>query len=91
MVFTAQAGSAWTLMYPGFTAAIPHPDVLSVPLAYPVEQGSRELVDFINAWLERRERQGTINRLSDYWILGKGAIEKKPRWSVIRDVLRWVD
>lgn len=38
MVLTAQRGSAWTLIYPGFTAASPQPDALSVPLArWPIQ------------------------------------------------------
>ncbi len=27
----------------------------------------------------------------DRWLLGKGAVTKKPRWCVIRNVLHWVD
>jgi hypothetical protein len=27
----------------------------------------------------------------DYWILGRGAVKKAPRWSVMRDVLHWVE
>jgi hypothetical protein len=29
--------------------------------------------------------------LYDFWILGRGAASTEPRWSVIRDVLGWVD
>jgi hypothetical protein len=29
--------------------------------------------------------------LYDYWILGKNAVPKPPRWSVIRNVLHWVE
>jgi hypothetical protein len=34
---------------------------------------------------------GTIQTAYDHWILGRTAEEKKPRWSVIRDVLHWVE
>ena len=30
-------------------------------------------------------------RSRDHWILGKGAKKSQPRWSVIRNVLGWVD
>ena len=33
----------------------------------------------------------TIDVLFEHWILGKDALQKGPRWSVIRDVLHWVD
>jgi hypothetical protein len=28
-----------------------------------------------------------VQRAYDYWVLGRGAEEKKPRWSILRDVL----
>jgi hypothetical protein len=37
------------------------------------------------------ERNGMTQELYDYWILGKGAVETRPRWSIVRDVLHWVD
>jgi hypothetical protein len=27
----------------------------------------------------------------DHWILGKTANQRQPRWSIIRNVLHWVD
>ena len=33
----------------------------------------------------------TLWHLYDRWILGKDAEQKEPRWSVIRNVLHWVD
>jgi len=30
-----------------------------------------------------------IDHAYDYWILGKGAEQKRPRWSIVRDVLGW--
>ena len=39
LVFSAEAGSAWSLLYPAYTVAIPQPDVLAVPLAYPMPRG----------------------------------------------------
>ena len=34
---------------------------------------------------------GTINALYGHWILGKQAVKRQPRWSMMRDVLHWVD
>jgi len=89
-VFSAEAGSAWTLLYPAYSVAIPQPDVLAVPLAYPMARGDPELVSYINAWIELKKKDKTIAALYDYWILGKNAVPKQPRWSVIRNVLHWV-
>jgi proton glutamate symport protein len=89
-LFTAEAGSAWTLLYPKFTVVVPQPGLLSLPLAYAMARGDREFLDFVNAWIELKQKDGTVARLYDHWILGRGAVEKKPRWSVFRDVLHWM-
>lgn len=36
-------------------------------------------------------RNGTLDRLYEHWILGRAPEDSPPRWSVIRDVLHWVD
>ncbi|MCZ6874960.1 MAG: cation:dicarboxylase symporter family transporter, partial [bacterium] len=90
-VYSAEAGSAWSLLYPDYTVAIPQPDVLSAPLAYPTAQRNQGLVDFINIWIALKQKDRTIQSLYDYWILGKNAVAKQPRWSVIRNVLHWVE
>ena len=89
-LYAAEAGSAWSLLYPAYTVAIPQPGVLKGPVAYPLPRGDRELVDFINVWLELKKRDRTIDGLYDYWILGKNAVPKQPHWSVLRNVLHWV-
>jgi ABC-type amino acid transport substrate-binding protein len=89
-LFTAEAGSAWTLLYPRFAVVVPQPGLLSIPLAYAVARGDQELLDYVNAWLELKQKDRTVERLYDYWILGRGAAARQPRWSVIRDVLHWV-
>ena len=42
-----------------------------------------------NGSLVRKDR--TIAQLYDYWILGQSAVEREPRWSIMRNVLHWVD
>lgn len=90
-VFSAEGGSAWTLLYPAYSVAIPQPDVLAIPLAYSMARGDPELVSVINTWIELKKKDKTIAALYDYWILGKNAVPKQPRWSVIRNVLHWVN
>jgi len=90
-VYSAEAGSAWTLIYPAYSVAVPHPDVRAVPLAYAVARGDSELVDFVNTWIELKKKDQTIEGLYNYWILGKNPAAREPRWSVIRNVLHWVE
>jgi ABC-type amino acid transport substrate-binding protein len=91
LVSAAESGSAWTLLYPQYSVVVPHPASVAVPLAYPVAQGDQKLVDFTSRWIELKKKDGTIDDLFKYWILGQGAESTRPRWSVIRNVLHWVD
>jgi hypothetical protein len=49
------------------------------------------LADFLNAWIELKRKDGTISGLFDHWILGRATEASAPRWSVVRDVLHWVN
>jgi ABC-type amino acid transport substrate-binding protein len=90
MLYSAEAGSAWSLFYPAYTVAIPQPDVLAVSSAYAMARSDQEMVSFINQWIGLKQEDKTIPALYDYWILGKNAVPTPPRWSVIRNVLHWV-
>ena len=50
----------------------------------------RELADFVNTWIALKKEDQTIGALYEYWILGRSAVEREPRWSVIRNVLHLV-
>jgi len=91
LLYSAEAGSAWTLVYPEYTVAVPRPDVLTVPIACAVARGEEEMVIFLSQWIALKKRDGTLESLYDYWILGRPPEHKSKRWSVIRDVLGWVD
>lgn len=89
-IYTAEEGSAWSLLYPEYTVVVPPPPV-SIPLTYPTARADQELVDYVNALIDLKKRDGTVKKLYDYWVLGRFAANKQPRWSVIRDVLHWVN
>ena len=91
LVQGAEGGSAWTLIYPQYTVAVPFPKPVHVPAAYAMPRGEHDMVKFVNTWLELKKKDKTLERLFDHWILGRGAEKKEPRWSVIRNVLHWID
>jgi Na+/H+-dicarboxylate symporter/ABC-type amino acid transport substrate-binding protein len=91
LVTSAEGGSAWTLLYPEYDVINPLGNIVSVPLVYPMAGNDRQLEELMDNWIEIKKSDGTIEGLYDYWILGRGARIKTPRWSVIRDVLQWVD
>lgn len=88
----AESGSAWTLINPGYQVVTPFPRSVTIPLVYPFSGGDDSPMDeYMDHWVMLLEHDGTIQRLYDYWILGKGSETKTRRWSVIHDVLGWVD
>jgi Na+/H+-dicarboxylate symporter/ABC-type amino acid transport substrate-binding protein len=91
VVLPAERGSVLTLLYPAYTVVVPEPGIVKIPLAYPMAGRDYEWASFINTWIELKRRDGTIDALYDHWILGKQAGIREPRWSVIRNVLGWVD
>jgi len=91
LVLTAERGSAWTLMHPEYSVVVPTPGLIKVPLAYPIARHDAAFAAFIDAWIDLKKKDGTIERLYDYWILGRNAAPAPPRWSIIRNVLHWVE
>ncbi|MGR9117041.1 MAG: cation:dicarboxylate symporter family transporter [Gammaproteobacteria bacterium] len=91
LVTTAEGGSAWTLLYPGFAVVNPLEHKEGAPLVFAVAGHDFQLEKYLDTWIEIKQMNGSINHLYDYWILGKQHRDKKPRWSVIRNVLHWVE
>jgi hypothetical protein len=87
----AERGSAWTLMYPAYSVVVPAPGLVKVPLAYPIARKDQAFATFINTWIDLKKKDGTLDSLYRYWILGQNPEARQPRWSVIRDVLHWVE
>ena len=91
IVLPAERGSAWTLRHPQYSVVVPLPAPIKVPLAYATPRGEPELTAFLNTWLDLKRKDGTIDGLYQYWILGRDPTPPLPRWSIMRDVLHWVD
>lgn len=90
VVTAAEKAAALSLLYPHFSSVIPTP-VIHLPAAFPIPHGEEELADYMKIWLTIRRKDGTIRNLYDYWVLGKKQHEAGQRWSVIRDLLHWVE
>ncbi len=89
-IATAERGSAYTILHPAYAVAVPKPRPFKVPLAYAVAGRDASLTTMINTWIELQRKNGTVDELFSYWILGENALPQQPRWSVIRDILHWV-
>ncbi|MEE4190025.1 MAG: cation:dicarboxylase symporter family transporter [Halieaceae bacterium] len=91
VIYSAEGGAAWTLIYPGYAVVVPHPLEYKVPLGYPLPMEDEAWGLFVSEWTRLRQKNGTVQALFDHWISGDGADVEKQRWSVVRDVLHWVD
>ncbi len=91
VVYSAEGGSAWTLIYPEYTVVVPESSRTLVPAAYPLPRDDESWARYVNLWITLKKKDGTVARLFDHWIRGGGAASDEPRWSVVRNVLGWVD
>ena len=88
-LISAEAGSAWTIIFPSFNVVIPENTLIKIPCAYPMPNDD-SWIQYVNTWLELKSKDGTKERLFKHWIEGDGAEEKQARWSIMKDVLHWV-
>ena len=89
MIYSTEAASAWSMLYPEYTAIIPKGLKIKVPIAFSLPKGDIEYLSLINTWLELKKESGFQQRVYDYWILGQNPKAKVPRWSVVKDVFGW--
>ena len=90
VVGPAEEMAAWTILYPRFTVVVPRPTI-TWPVGYSLALGSQDLLRVVDAWLLEAQQTGGIDELRKFWVGGEIEQTKPPRWSVIRDVLHWVD
>jgi ABC-type amino acid transport substrate-binding protein len=87
----AEEGAAQTLLYPRFNLVVPKPAIF-FHLSYAVARGNDDLLESFNTWLMAEQSDGTVDNLYQHWALGGAAeVKKAPRWSVISNILGWVE
>jgi Na+/H+-dicarboxylate symporter/ABC-type amino acid transport substrate-binding protein len=89
-IMTAERGSAYTLLHPEYSVAVPQTRQAKIPLAYVIAGRDQELADLVNTWIEVKRKDGSIEELFAHWILGHNASPRQPRWSIAHDVLHWL-
>ena len=88
-IATAERGSAYTLLHPEYSVAVPKPRPFKVPLGYVIAGRDAPMAAMVNTWIELKRKDGTLDELFAHWILGQDAASRRPRWSVMRNVLHW--
>jgi len=86
-VYSAEAGSAWCMLYPEYSSIIPRGLTLKAPVGFKLPRGQLDYVQFINTWLNLKEENGFQQDVYNYWILGQNPQAKKQRGSVLHNVL----
>jgi len=85
----AEAGAAWSLLFPAYSVVVPQPNPVTMPVGVALRRGDDDLAGFIDDWLVIQRASGHLKQARDYWVLGRGAQPRPPRWSVLHDVLGW--
>ncbi len=75
----------------GYTAVRPRNLREVMVFGYYLPPDSDQMQRFVKHWIDLRRRDGTLKRLTDYWIEGKPPGDEAPRWSVMRNALHWAD
>lgn len=91
LVMSAEAASAWTLVYPQYSAVIPSPAKTTIPIVFALPGSDEAFERYVNIWIQTSKSLGVMDLAYEHWILGRDTVARQPRWSVIRDVLHWVD
>jgi len=90
-VLPAERGSVLTRLNPRFSVVVPEGTTVRMPLAYPIAGDDAAWVRYVNTWIGLKRGEGLVDDLYRHWILGEAAVSAKPRWSVVRNVLGWID
>jgi Na+/H+-dicarboxylate symporter len=85
----AEHASGWSLLHPEYTVVAPQPDPVQIPTGFGVAMGADDLNHVVDEWVIYATNAGLVDEAFEYWIAGKGAEDRAPRWSIMRDVLKW--
>ncbi|MCH2206036.1 MAG: cation:dicarboxylase symporter family transporter [Lentisphaerales bacterium] len=88
LLVSAEAGSAWTLYYPGYSVIIPKPSIYRYAEAFAVSGHNAAFINFINQWLKAQEINGFKEDNYNFWILGQAANDKGSRWCLGKDIFQ---
>ena len=85
LVISAEAGSAWTILYPAYSVVVPKPH-LKANAAFAIPLANSDFENIVNDWLQMNRTSGTIDKLYKKWILGVEDEKKMGRWSIGRNL-----
>ncbi len=93
LLWEEQQAIAWSLCHRDYRIVFPLPPIGKDTLSYAIRNGSPRFINYLNQWLELKKTQGYTDKQRELWIKGKTEIAAphERRWSIIRNVLHWID
>ncbi len=93
MLWEEQEAIAWSLNHRNYRIVFPAPPMGYDTLSYVIRNDNPRFIHYLNQWLELKKTQGFTEKQYELWIKGKTEIAAEPvrRWSIIRNVLHWID
>ena len=87
LLMPAEHAAAATLVHPRYSAVVPKPDPVRLPIGFGTALHSGDLIEAINEWVVFAQADGSLQRAYEHWVLGRGAELREPRWSIWHNVL----
>jgi Na+/H+-dicarboxylate symporter/ABC-type amino acid transport substrate-binding protein len=91
LLISAEAGAAFSMLNPDYQVVVPTRRRVTMPLVYATPPDDESFSEFIDYWISVQQSTGRVAELADYWLRGEGTTPLRPRWSIARDVLQWID
>lgn len=92
LIWEEQEAIAWVAAHPQFHV-IAQPQLGKEMLGYPIKENETAFLSYLNTWLTLKDNDGFKDQQYNLWILGhtNEVVPVEPRWSIMQDVLHWVD
>lgn len=90
LYFEEAPGTTLSLIFPRYTVVTTDKSLGREHFGYPVPSKATQWQDYVMLWLDIKKLDGFSDKQYAYWVEGK-VDNDAPRWSIIRDVLGWVD
>ena len=89
LLYSVEAGSSWSLLYPEYEVVVPKGLKIKIPAAFKIPRRELDFAEYLNTWLNLKKENGFMDKITQYWIFGIDPKKKTPRWSVVRNVFGW--
>lgn len=70
MLYSAESGSAWTLIYPDYSVVVPQSMTARMAVGLVLPNQKTDFERYINLWLEVEKTRGKLDKLENYWVFG---------------------